>query len=129
MERPINIHRKKEVVYLKATRYRIYTLGGFGVKQGQFSITFKHTETHETLKCVKAFWPVQTFAFGKRAKRVFVVDVPKDGHYEVIFNHPETLRIKPSNLPIKSLFQKEIPNNQIEILISSKLGMLPFGNH
>lgn len=124
--RPININSEKEVVDLKATRYRIYTLGGFGVNLGQFSITLKHTETSETIKCIKAFWSVQAFAFGKRAKRVLIVDIPKEGRYEVLFDNPKTLRIKHSNLLISSLFRKPLTTDQIEILITEKLGGYPF---
>jgi len=123
--RPININSKKEVVDLKSSRYRIYTLGGFGVNLGQFSISLKHTETNEIIKCKKAFWPVQSFAFGKRAKRVLIVDIPKEGRYEVLFDNPETLRIKHSNLPISSMFRKPLTTDQIEILITEKIGVYP----
>ena len=98
MTRPININKKKEEIDLKARRYRIYVLGGFGVNLGEFSIFFKHKETNEITECQKAFWSVQAYAFGKRAKRIFIVDIPKEGQFEVIFNNPETLKVNHSNL-------------------------------
>lgn len=123
--RLININNKQEEIELKARRYRIYVLGGFFVNLGEFSISFKHKETNEITECQKAFWPVQTYAFGKKAKRIFIVDIPKEGQFEVIFNNPETLKVNKSNLIINSLFKKPLINNQIEILITEKLGVYP----
>lgn len=123
--RPININSKGEIVNLKASRYRIYAIGGFGANLNQFSISLKHTETSTSIICKKAFWPVQAFAFGKRAKRILIVDIPKEGNYEVLFDNPETLRIKHSNLPVSSMFRKPLTNDQIEILITEKLGVYP----
>jgi hypothetical protein len=124
-DRPINIHSKNELVDLEPSRYRIYALGGFGVKLRQFSISFKHTETGELIQCKRSFWPVQTFAFGKRAKRIFVFDIQKEGSYEVLFENPTSLKIKHSNLPISSIFSKPMANEEIEILISKKIGVYP----
>lgn len=126
MGKPININSKGEIVDLKAAKYKIYSLGGFGVNLNQFSISLKHTETSESIKCKQAFWPVQAFAFGKRAKRILIVDIPKEGRYEVLFHNPETLRIKHSNLPISSMFGRPLATDKIEILITEKLGIFSF---
>ena len=125
MGRPININSTEEIVDLKVSRYRIYSLGGFGVNLNQFSISLKNIATDESIKCKKAFWPVQAYAFGKRAKRILVVDIPEEGRYEVLFDNPETLRIKHSNLPISSMFRKPLATEKIEILITEKLGVWP----
>lgn len=125
MGRPININSEKEIIDLNASRYRIYALGGFGVNLGRFSMSLKNIETNEIVKCEKAFWPVQAHAFGKRAKRILIVDIPKEGRYEVLFVNPETLRVKHSNLPISSMFRKPLANDQIDILITKKIGVYP----
>lgn len=125
MEKPININSKGEIVDLKASRYRIYLLGGFGVNLNRFSISLKHTETSESIKCKQAFWPVQAFAFGKRATRILIVDIPKEGRYEILFDNPETIKLKQSNLPISSMFRKPLATDKIEILITEKLGVFP----
>ena len=98
MGRPININSTEEIIDLKASRYRIYSLGGFGVNLNQFSISLKNIATDESIKCKTACWPVQAYAFGKRAKRILIVDIPEEGRYEVLFDNPETLRIKHSKL-------------------------------
>lgn len=125
MGKPININSTEEIVDLKASRYRIYSLGGFGVNLNQFSISLKHIATDESIKCKKAFWPVQTYTFRKRAKRILIVDIPEEGRYEVLFDNPETLEIKHSNLPISSMFRKPLATDKIEILITEKLGVWP----
>ena len=91
----------------------------------QFSISLKNIATDESIKCKKAFWPVQAYAFGKRAKRILIVDIPEEGRYEVLFDNPETLKIKHSNLPISSMFRKPLATDKIEILITEKLGVWP----
>lgn len=125
MERLININDNGKEILLKVSRYRIYVLGGFGVSLGQFSIFFKDKETDRVIKCKKSFWPVQAYAFGKRAKRIFIVDIPEEGLFEVFFKNPETLKVKHSNLPISSMFRKPLTSNQIEVLITEKLGVYP----
>jgi len=128
VNKPINLNNKGEIVELKAHRYRIYVLGGFGVNIGQSSIDFKHKETSEITKCKKSFWPVQTYAFEKRAKRIFIADIPKKGLYEVVLNKPETIRVQSSNLSIISLFKKPLNNSKVEILITEKLDSFPILN-
>jgi hypothetical protein len=46
MSKPININKPGEEINLKARRFRIYILGGFGVSLGRFSISFKHKKTN-----------------------------------------------------------------------------------
>jgi hypothetical protein len=46
MSKPININKPGEENNLKARRFRIYILGGFGVSLGRFSISFKHKKTN-----------------------------------------------------------------------------------
>jgi hypothetical protein len=123
--RPININSEKEEIYLKASRYRIYALGGFGVNLGQFSIFLKHKETGEIVKCKKAFWPVQAYAFGKRAKRILIADIPQKGQFEILFKSPKSLRVRYSNLLIISMFKKPLTTDRIEVFITEKLGVYP----
>ena len=125
VSRPININSKGEIILLKARRYRIYVIGGFSVELGHFAVSLKHQDTRQVIKCTKAFWPVQAFAFGKRAKRIFVVDVPYDGKYELIFDHPETVIVRRSNLFIRSFWNQPINREQLEIIITEKLGVYP----
>ena len=61
-------------------------------------------ETSEIIKCKKAFWPVQPYAFEKRANRIFIAHIIKGGQYEILFNHPETLRVKHLNILILNSF-------------------------
>ena len=125
MSRIINISTQSEEIDLELGRYRIFVLGGFGVNLGKFSISFRNKATSEITKSEKAFWPVQTFAFGKRAKRIFIVDISEAGKYEVLFNKPEALKVKPSNLPISSFFSDFLSTDKIEIVITKKLGIFP----
>ncbi len=117
----LNINSKNEVFELKPRRYRIYALGGFQVNLGRFSIIFKNLETEEVIYVQKAFWPVQSFTHGKRAKRIFIVDIETEGKYEITFSNQESLTIKPSNLFLRSFFEKPLETKNIEILITEKL--------
>ena len=98
MNRPININSKGEAINLTARRYKIYALGGWGIDLGNFSILFKDKKTGEIIKCKTNTYPVQSFLHGKRAKRILIVDIPGQSKYEVIFENPESLKVKSSNL-------------------------------
>ena len=116
MNKPINILEKEVEINLKARRYKIYVLGGFGVEVGDVSISLKNKETNEKITCKKAFWPVQTYEFNKRAKRVFIIDIPEEGKYEVLFFNPYSLKVKHDNLPIFSFFSYPIKTSEIQVL-------------
>jgi len=115
MKKPININSIGEQIDLKAGKYRIDILGGWGVKLGEFSVLIKDIDTQEMIKCKRTFLPVQSFAFGKRAKRIFVISVPKSARYEVVFKNQESLKVKHSNLPISSLRTNPLSNEGLEI--------------
>jgi hypothetical protein len=68
---------------------------------------------------------VQAYAFGRRARRIFIVDIQKEGQYEILFKNPETLTVKHSNLPLVSMMRSQIANEALEILITEKLGFYP----
>lgn len=116
MNKPINILEKEVEINLKARRYKIYVLGGFGVEVGDFSISLKNKETNEQITCKKAFWPLQTYEFSKRAKRIFIIDVPNEGNYEVLFLNPYELKVKHNNLPLYSFFSYPIETSSIQVL-------------
>ncbi|WP_445710060.1 hypothetical protein [Flavobacterium sp.] len=116
MNKPISILQNEVELFFKARRYRVYVLGGFGVEIGDFSIVLKNKETNQQIACKKASWPVQTYEFNKRAKRVFIIDVPKEGNYEVVFLNPYSLKVKHNNLPISSFFSYPIETTKIEVL-------------
>ena len=125
MIRPININSKGEEINLIARKYRIYLLGGWGVNLGNFLISFKDKKTGEITKSKRAIYPVQAFSYRKRAKRILNVNITKQSNYEVIFENPESLKLKRSNLFLSNLFTKPISNEQIEILITGQLGDFP----
>ncbi len=115
MKRLININSIGEQIDLKAGKYRIDILGGWGVKLGDFFILIKNIETQDVIKCKRTFLPVQSFVFRKRAKRIFIINVPKSARYEVVFKNQESLKVKRSNLPISSMFANPLPNKELEI--------------
>lgn len=125
MSNLVNITSKGKTISLEARRYRIYILGGWGINLGDFSISLEQKETNRIIKCERAFWPVQAFAHGKRARRIFVLDIKESGQYEVIFDNSETLKVKRSNLPISSRFDRLKQADQLEVLFTEKLGVYP----
>lgn len=117
MEKVINIHTSGEQIELSQGKYKVDILGGWGVELGSFSMKLKNSATQEEVECKKAIWPVQTYAYKKRAKRILNFKITNDGLYTIVFNRPETVRLKRSNLIILSLFQDPIDTNDIEIHI------------
>jgi hypothetical protein len=113
----INIHNNGQEIDLESGKYKIDVLGGWGVDLGLFSISFRHGQSGQTINCKRSFWPVQSLAFDKRAKRIFTVDIVEPGVYKIEFTNAETLRLKETNLFFMGLFQNPIPNDQISIFI------------
>lgn len=125
MIKPINIYAKDKVVSLQERRYRIYALGGWRAKVNEFRISFINTNTNETFQSVKAFWPVQTYSYSRRAKRILIVDILQEGNYKVIFQSPESIELKWSNLFLLNRIHSRLPNKEIDVLITTKLGVNP----
>jgi hypothetical protein len=117
MGQVINIHDRDQEIDLEIGKYKIDVLGGWGVKLGQFSILLKHGRSGQTVNCERSFWPVQSFAFDKRARRIFIANIVEAGTYKVEFGKPETLKIKHTSLFFSGLFQAPIPNDKISIHI------------
>jgi hypothetical protein len=117
MEYVINIHDSGHEIDLGSGKYKIDVLGGWGVKLGQFSISFKHKATGQIIDCERSFWPIQSFAFKKRARRIFVAQIVEPGTYKIEFGQPETLEIKETNLFFSGLFQEPLANDKISIYI------------
>lgn len=117
MGKVLNIHSKGEQIELEAGEYKIDVLGGWRVNLGEFSIAFKHNQSQQVVECHKAFWPIQTFKFDKRAKRIFLVKIRAAGSYTIKFNNPETIELKEKNLFFSSRFDNAVPSHKISIYI------------
>jgi hypothetical protein len=113
----IKIHKRGQEIDLEIRKYKIDVLGGWGVKLGQFSILFRHEQSGQTINPKRSFWPIQTYAFDNRAKRIFLVDIVQPGTYTVEFKNAETLQVKETNLFFPGLFEDPIPNDKISIFI------------
>jgi hypothetical protein len=116
-EHIISIHSSGQEILLENGRYKIDLLGGWGVRLGTFAISFVYTESGETIHCKRAFWPVQFFAFKRKAKRIFVVDVPQTGAYKIEFTNPKSLQVKDTNLFFTSFLKDPIPNEKLSVFI------------
>lgn len=117
METIINIDNNNTQIELKAKEYNVSILGGWGVSLGNFSISFRHIKTGEKIECKRTLMPIQTFNGGIRTKRIFSVTIDNAGTYAVEFKNQQTLKVKESNLLIKSLFEGFIPTKDIKICI------------
>jgi hypothetical protein len=117
MRKPINILDKKQQLELPVGSYSLKVLGGWKVITNNFSIIFRDVNGETLIKPKETFWKVQSFAFGKRAKKIATVDIPKRGIYEIEFLNPSDLKVKKSNLIILGFFQNFIPSNEIQVCI------------
>jgi hypothetical protein len=113
----INIHSSGQKIDLAIGKYKIDVLGGWGVRLGQFSISLIHDRSGEIVVCDRPLLSVQSFAFDKRAKRIFVASILAEGIYRIEFRNPKTIKIKPTNLFFSSIFQSTLPTETISIYI------------
>jgi len=123
---PINITESKAKVRLDSREYTIYVLGGWGVKLGDFSITFKNIGNNQLISSHRPIISLVTMANNIRAKKIFCISVPEKGDYKVIFEKSKSLKVYRYNLAFFTTLFQPIPNSEIKILISENNGMLMF---
>jgi hypothetical protein len=117
MKAIVSIDNNDTQIELKARKYKILLLGGWGVTLGNFSISFRHIKTGEIIECRKTLLPVQSYNGGIRAKRIFSITIDTAGTYAVEFTNQHTLKVKKSNLFITSLFEDFIPTKDLRVCI------------
>ena len=117
MKKVVNIYNSGELTDFKQGKYKIDILGGWGVSLRGFSILLKNTQTDKLVKCKKAFWPLQSYAFKKKSRRIFTLEISESGTYAIEFENPDDIQLKKTNLFFCSGFQDTIPNSDISVYI------------
>ncbi len=117
MRFPIGIYDSNKAIELPVGIYSIKILGGWSVSVGKFSIELKNKENGKVITPKVTNWRIQSYEFGERAKKIMSLDIPKRGVYFIEFKNQKDLKVRPSNLLITRLFEKEIPSEQLRIWI------------
>ncbi|WP_144802511.1 hypothetical protein [Maribacter sp. MAR_2009_72] len=117
MRFPIGIYDTNNAIELPVGIYSIKVLGGWSVSVGEFSIELKNKENGKVITPKVTNWRIQSYEFGERAKKIMSLDIPKRGVYFIEFKNQKDLKVRPSNLLITRIFEKEIPSEQLRIWI------------
>lgn len=117
MRKPINILDKNQQMELPVGIYSLKVLGGWKVITNNFSVILREVNGETIIKPKETFWKIQSFAFGKRAKKIASVDIPKRATYEIEFLNASDLKVKKSNLITLGFFQSFLPTNEIQVCI------------
>ena len=108
---------KNQQMELPVGVYSLKVLGGWKVITNNFSVILREVNGGTVIKSKETFWKIQSFAFGKRAKKIASIDIPKRATYEIEFLNPSDLKVKKSNLMTLGLFQNYLPTNEIQVCI------------
>ncbi len=114
---PFNIHTPNQKVYLTTGIYGIRVLGGWSVRVRDFSMSLKIENTNIVIESKKTIWREQYYAFKQRTTKIMVIDVQYSGNYTIEFKNPKSLWVRRSNQLLMWFFEKEIPNESLEICI------------
>lgn len=117
MRFPIGIYDTNKAIELTVGIYSIKVLGGWSVSVGDFEIELKNKENGKVITPKHTNWRIQSYEFGERAKKIMTLDIPERGVYFIEFKNQKDLKVRPSNLLITRLFEKEIPSEQLRIWI------------
>ena len=117
MNNPIYILDNNRQIELPVGIYSLKVLGGWKVITNNFSVILREVGGETEIKTKDTFWRIQSFAYGKRAKKTASIDIPKRAKYEIEFKNSTDLKVKKSNLILLSSFQNYLPNNEIQICI------------
>lgn len=115
MFKKINIHRKGEILQFTTGVCKIDIIGGWDVTLGEFSIKLKNIKNGKVLEGKRVFWRLQSWDYGKRSKRIFMIDIIEPGEYEIEFINPEHVKLKHSGLFLLGLFSHPLKNENLEI--------------
>lgn len=114
---PCSIYDIGKAIELPVGIYSIKVLGGWNVSVGNFAIELKNKETGKIIHPKVTKLRIQSYECGERAKKIMSLDIPKRGVYFITFKNQKDLKVRPSNLLITRLFEKEIANEQLQIWI------------
>lgn len=114
---PISIYDSGKVIELPVGIYSVKVLGGWNVSVGDFTFVLTNKKNGTIVHPKVTNWRIQSYEFGERAKKIMVLDIPERGDYFVEFKNQESLRVRPSNLILLRLFEKDIPNEKLQIWI------------
>ena len=117
MNNPINILDNKKQIELSVGIYSLKILGGWKVITNIFYIILREIGGDTEIKSKGTFWRIQSFAYGKRAKKIASIDIPKRAKYEIEFLNAKEIKVKKSNLMLLSSFQSYLPTKEIQICI------------
>ncbi|MFY7669620.1 hypothetical protein ACOSP6_00895 [Tenacibaculum sp. MEBiC06402] len=117
---PIRIHDSNQAIILSVGIYNIDLLGGWSVSLGNFSISLTSKKSKEVIIPKVVNWRIQSYEFGKRAKRIMTLEIREPGVYFIEFKNPKDLKVRRSNLFLMKLFENEIPNDELNIWIDRK---------
>ncbi|MEZ4805377.1 MAG: hypothetical protein R2852_07810 [Bacteroidia bacterium] len=117
MNTPIHITDTGKQIDFQVGIYSVKVLGGWHVKTNNFSLLLKEVAGDLEIKSKETFWRTQSFAYGKRAKKIATIDIPKQGKYEIEFLNTNALQVKKSNLIMLSAFQNYLPASDLQICV------------
>jgi len=117
MNNPINILENNKQIELSVGIYSLKVLGGWKVIANNFFIILREVDGKTKIKSKDTFWKIQSYAFGKRAKIIASIDIPKKAKYEIEFVNVTDLKVKKSNLMFFGPSQNFLPMKEIEIFI------------
>ncbi|WP_108805522.1 hypothetical protein [Aquimarina sp. Aq107] len=114
---PINIYDSGKAIELPVGIYNVKVIGGWDISIGNFTFTLKNMKNGNIINPEITNWRFQSYESGERAKKIMVLDIPERGDYIIEFKNQESLKVRPSNLIITRLFEKQIPNDELRIWI------------
>lgn len=117
---PIRIHDSNQAIVLSVGIYSIDLLGGWSVSLGNFSISLTNKKSKEVIIPKVTNWRIQSYEFGKRAKKIMTLEIREPGVHFIEFKNPKDLKVRRSNLFLMKLFENEIPNDELNIWIDRK---------
>ncbi|SDY08488.1 hypothetical protein SAMN05444411_1215 [Lutibacter oricola] len=120
MKEPINIYNSGKLIELSMGSYDILIIGGWSVSLGKFSFNLKNLKNEKTIQPKITKWRIQSYFKGKRAKKIFSIDIMNGGKHKIEFKNQDDLVLKKSNLIITRIFEKQIPNETIKIIFERK---------
>lgn len=106
-------------VHLDRRTYNVFIVGGFYIKASE-DFYIKIDSPNKIITVKKKRFRTRCFKNGGKAVKYFEFDVDVPGEYFISARNTGNLEIKSSQLMTRSLFQKPISRDKIDLLIEKK---------
>lgn len=119
LDTEIELRDETKIYELEKGKYRIFILGGWQVKIGEFDIELVNKTTKRKVEIEEVLLKEQSYINNRRAKHIWTFKIDGEGIYLLTLSNTNSIQVKRSNLKISNfvLRRPKIRNEYLKLRI------------